>query len=78
MLPGLETGLTSLRGFRDSQEKLRGGSREMNSAAKRSTSALDRLIGELEQSESYVIRIVSLCDDRLAEFDNEDGGERDV
>lgn len=69
--PALTTSLDSIREFRESQSELRGGSRDMNSAAKRSTSALDRLVGELEQSEAYVAKILDICNERLADFDDD-------
>ena len=62
-------GLNGTKEFRDSQAKLRGISRSMNRASRKTTSALDRVISELKQAVSYCSKVIDLLDEMLREYE---------
>jgi hypothetical protein len=66
-------GLHNTKGFRDSQAQLRGLSRSMNRASRKATSALDKVISELEQSVAYSTKVVSLLDEMIADYNDGQG-----
>lgn len=62
-------GLSGTKQFRDSQAKLRGISRSMNRASRKTISALDRVISELEQAISYCSKVIDLLGEMLREHE---------
>ncbi len=65
--------LESMRSLRDTQSQMRGVSRSMNRAARRSTSALDQVVAEFEKSLAYTTKIIDLVDEMLNSNQNEHG-----
>jgi uncharacterized protein YkvS len=57
--------LDSLKTLRDTQSQMRGISRSMNRATRRSSSALDQAVAEFEKILSYTVKIVDLLDELL-------------
>ncbi len=55
--------LVSTKGFRDAQAQLRGISKSMNRTSRKTTSALDKVISEFEQSIAYCTKVIGLLDE---------------
>ena len=64
--------LNGTKGFRDSLSQLKGISKSMNRSSRKASSALDKVISEFEQANSYCIKVVGLLDEKLKEYDRED------
>jgi hypothetical protein len=59
--------LNGTKEFRDSLSQFRGISKSMNRASRKAISALDKVISEFEQANSYCIKVIGLLEEKLKE-----------
>ena len=63
--------ISSMKQFRESHSQLRGISKSMNRATRKSTAALDRVLSEFEKSLSYTSKVTDLLDEMIMTYENE-------
>lgn len=67
LLGSTGSALVSTREFRDTAAGLRGISKDINTASRRVTGALDGVVSSLERVEAFCARILQIIDERLEE-----------
>ena len=64
---GVRGALEGLQAYREAVAGLRGISRDVNRASKRTTRVLDLLISDLEGADSYCTKVLTLLDEKIEE-----------
>jgi hypothetical protein len=69
LITATNQGLDGLKQFRESIRNLRGFSRSMNLAARRTGSALERVIAEFEQAIAYSTKVKYMLDEMIEKYE---------
>jgi len=62
---GIKNALEGIRSYREAVENLRGISRDVNRASRRTAYVLNLLISDLEAADSYCTKVITLLDEKL-------------